>query len=254
MKLINWVKSELEDYKILLRAIPSSVVVLFCTSVVMMNLLANKEVVTGFDWLRLDCGFFLSWMSFLGMDIITKRFGPKASIKISIFAISINLLVCLINFIIIHIPGNWATFYDFGESANLALNATFGGTWYVLLGSTTAMLVSSIVNSTINFTLGKMFTHTSKTEFMVRSYVSTFIGQFIDNLIFATMVSYVFFGWTPIQVVICALTGAIAELLCEVIFSPIGYRISKNWESEKVGQEYVDHSTLREVASLNEGN
>lgn len=246
---MEFIKSELEDYKILLRAIPCSVVVLFCTSVIMMNLLANKEVVTGFDWLRLDCGFFLSWMSFLGMDIITKRFGPKASIKISIFAIGINLLVCLINFVIVHIPGNWAMFYDLGDSANLALNATFGGTWYVLLGSTVAMLTSSVVNSTINYSLGKLFNKTSKLEFMVRSYVSTFIGQFVDNLIFATMVSYIFFGWTPIQVIICALTGAIAELLCEVIFSPIGYKISKSWETENVGQEYVNYAN-----SKKEGN
>lgn len=238
---MNLIMRELEDYKILLRAIPCSVVVLFCTSVIMMNLLANKEVVTGFDWLRLDCGFFLSWMSFLGMDIITKRFGPKASIKISIFAIGINLLVCLLNFMIVHLPGNWAMFYDLGDSANLALNATFGGTWYVLLGSTVAMLASSIVNSTINYSLGKLFNRTSKLEFMIRSYVSTLIGQFIDNLIFAIMVSYVFFGWTPIQVVVCALTGAIAELLCEVVFSPIGYKISKSWEAENVGQEYVIH-------------
>lgn len=242
MKLVNLIKTELYDYKILLRAIPSAVVVLFCTSVVMMNLLANKEVVTGFDWLRLDCGFFLSWMSFLGMDMITKRFGPKAAIKITLFAIAINLLVCLINFLIVQIPGNWAMYYDLGDPANFALNATFGGTWYVLLGSTCALICSSIVNSTLNATIGNLFSRTSKTEFMVRSYVSTLVGQFVDNLVFAIMVSYVFFGWTPVQVVVCALTGAIAELLCEVLFSPIGYKITKTWEFENVGSEYIEHT------------
>ena len=54
------------------------------------------------------------------------------------------------------------------------------------------------------------------------------------------LVSYVFFGWTMVQVIICSLTGAFFELLCEVILSPIGYRIVTRWEKEKVGKEYLD--------------
>ena len=63
--------------------------------------------------------------------------------------------------------------------------------------------------------------------FALRSYVSTFIAQFADNMIFALMVSKIFFGWTLLQCFTCALTGAIMELLFEVFFSPMGYRISK---------------------------
>ncbi|MDO4529019.1 MAG: VUT family protein, partial [Lachnospiraceae bacterium] len=77
--------------------------------------------------------------------------------------------------------------------------------------------------------------------FAVRSYVSTFIGQFVDNMVFALIVSHNFFGWTMTQCVVCALTGAVIELICEVIFSPIGYRISKRWEKNNVGKEYIEH-------------
>ncbi len=31
------------------------------------------------------------------------------------------------------------------------------------------------------------------------------------------------------------------ELLAEVIFSPWGYRVSKKWEEEGVGQDYIDY-------------
>ena len=53
------------------------------------------------------------------------------------------------------------------------------------------------------------------------------------------MVSRIFFGWTTTQCLMCALTGAVAELLCEIVFSPIGYRVAKNWEDNNVGEKYM---------------
>lgn len=44
-KLKNWIKKEFNDYKVLLRSIPSPVVMLFVLSIVCMNLLANKLLV-----------------------------------------------------------------------------------------------------------------------------------------------------------------------------------------------------------------
>jgi hypothetical protein len=40
----------------------------------------------------------------------------------------------------------------------------------------------------------------------------------------------------------CALTGAVAELLMEIAFSPIGYRITRKWRSENVGKEYFEYT------------
>ena len=78
------------DYKVLLRSIPASTVTLFIVSVIMMNLLANKELIS-LPWLALDCGFAVSWVSFLCMDMICKRFGARASIMVSVMALGINL-------------------------------------------------------------------------------------------------------------------------------------------------------------------
>ena len=43
---MNFIKRELEDYRALLRSIPGLVISLFFISVIMMNLLANKEFVS----------------------------------------------------------------------------------------------------------------------------------------------------------------------------------------------------------------
>ena len=128
-----------EDYKVLLRSIPASTVTLFIVSVIMMNLLANKELIS-LPYLALDCGFVVSWVSFLCQDMICKRFGAKASIKISILALAVNLAVSLVFWLLTLTPGMWGAYYDTGLlEVNDALNATIGGTWYVVLGSSCAM-------------------------------------------------------------------------------------------------------------------
>ena len=236
------IRRELDDYRILLRNVPSLVITLFVVSVIMMNLLANKELLS-VKYFALDCGFALSWVSFLCMDMICKRFGAKAAAKISILAMVINLVVTLIFKVMSLTPGMWGEYYTTGlTEVNDGLNATFGGSWYVVFGSSTAMLLAAITNSFINHTVAQHLKNKSFADFAKRSFISTGIAQFVDNLAFAAIVSYNFFGWTLTQVLVCSITGAVAELLCEVIFSPLGYRVSQQWESEGVGQQYLRYA------------
>ena len=236
------IKRELEDYRILLRNVPSLVITLFVVSVIMMNLLANKELLS-VKYFALDCGFVLSWISFLCMDMICKRFGPKAAAKVSILALVINLCATLVFKLMSMTPGMWGEYYSTGMTeVNDGLNATFGGSWYVVFGSSIAMLAAAVCNSFINQTVAKRLRTGGYKAFAMRSFISTGIAQFVDNLTFALIVSYHFFGWTAAQVLICSLTGAVAELLCEVIFSPFGYKVSRQWEEENVGKQYLDYA------------
>ena len=230
-----------EDYKVLLRSIPASTVTLFIVSVIMMNLLANKELIS-LPWLALDCGFAVSWVSFLCMDMVCKRFGARASIMVSVMAHGVNLAVSLVFWLLTLTPGMWGAYYDTGLfEVNDALNATIGGTWYVVLGSSCAMLTSSVVNSLLNQAIGRLEHKNTFGAFALRSYVSTGIAQFVDNLVFAVIVSHTFFGWTWLQVLTCSLTGAAVELLCEVFLSPVGYRVVRGWERENVGELYLQY-------------
>lgn len=239
--MVKFVKRELNDYKILLRSIPSITVTFFVVSVILMNLLANREIQTGISWLALDCGLLISWLSFLSMDMITKRFGARASIKLSFLAVGINVIVSVIFFGISKIPGNWAEFYTFeSDIVNIALDNTIAGTWYIILGSIIAFITSSFVNNPLNAFIGKHCKKDNFVSYALRTYISTSIGQFVDNLVFALIVSHVFFGWTLLQCITCAITGMFVELLLEVIFSPFGYKVCKQWEKEHVGQDYID--------------
>ena len=240
-KLGKWLKTEYTETKLLLSCVPAGVVTLFVVSVICMNILANKTLVQ-LPWIALDGGILISWLSFMCMDILTKHFGPKASNRISILAVVVNLLTCLIFYIVSIIPSN-ANDYT-------ALNTILGGTWFILVGSTIAFVASSFINNGLNFLVGKCFKNNpdGKLAFACRSYVSTFVGQFLDNLIFSVIVFMGFapvywdgFCWTFVQCVMCALTGAVAELILEIVFSPIAYKITQRWKARGVGKEYLDY-------------
>jgi len=244
-RIKKFFQKEKYEIKILLRSIPATVVTLFVVSVICMNLLANKTLLQ-LEWIAIDGGILISWLSFMCMDMITKHFGPRASNRISVLASGINLLTCLIFFVASIIPSNAKDYSDF--------DGIFGGTWFILLGSTVAFLSSAVINNSLNWLIGRLFKENpeGKLAYAMRSYISTFIGQFCDNFIFSLIV-FVFFApifwdgfcWTVLQCAMCALTGAVAELIMEIVFSPVGYKITKNWKENNVGKEYIDYMSGR---------
>ena len=244
------IKNFFTEIKILLRSIPSLITALFVTAVVMMNLLANKSIDTGTSWLALDCGIILSWLVFLLMDVTTKRFGVRAANILSIIALVINLFFSAFLIAASHIPGVWSqSFVEGSENViNGALDGTFRSSWFVILGSSVAFAASAFLNNFLNMFFGRFFKEKNFLAFSVSCYASTVIAQFLDNLLFAFIVSYHFFGWTPLQCVTCAATGAVAELIFEIVFSPVGYRAVKRMEAEKVGQAYIDYLAERKEA------
>lgn len=213
-----------------MRSASQLAVSLLFLSVVGMNLLANKSINTGVEWLALDCGILFSWLTFLSMDILTQSYGPKSATMLSFAALVMNLLMAGMFYAASCIPGVWGESFVNGSEhvLNAALDHTFGGTWFVLLGSSVAFISSAAVNNFINYGVGKILTmRRGFGVFAVRAYVSTFVGQFVDNIVFALMVSRIFFGWTLLQCFTCALTGAVLELLFEVFFSPLGYGLAR---------------------------
>ena len=256
-RLKKWIKKECKETLLLFRSIPSIIVTLFILSVVAMNLLANKSIDLKVSWLALDCGIIISWLSFLTMDMIVKRFGAKASIKVALFGVLVNLLISLIYILASNISGMWSeSFNEYGEIINTALNNTIKGTWFVLLGSTIAFILSSTTNALLNVGIGKFFQkkQNSYMAYITRSYISSCVAQFVDNLTFSLIVSLNFFGWNLTQCFMCALTGALIELLFQAFFTKIGYKISSKWEEQEVGKEYIKLVESNNVKSIDNRN
>ena len=253
--IVKWL-FDFKDWKLLLRSVPSYVVAFLVIATVMMNFAANKIIFSS-KFVAADGGILLSWIPFICMDVTTRRYGPKAASKLTIFALLCNLVVvglmALIAFLHIGIgnvndanPGyaSWDEFW----STYSSFDATFSCSWFVLLGSSIGFLASGIINNCLNYSIGLLFRNNkdSKLAFFTTSYVSTFIGQFLDNLLFATIV---FMGFAPIywgysltfiQCCGSAIIGAILELIMEIIFSPLGLKVYRKWVKEGVGNNYLE--------------
>lgn len=227
-----------------LRAIPGTVTAIFILSVVMMNLLANKSIFN-LPWLASTAGIFVSWITFLCMDSVCKRFGYKAATILNTVGMLVNLLAAILFMLIVQIPGVWAASFagatpEVSAAINSAIDATFSSAWYIVLGSSAAMFLGGLVNSVMNHLVGvKLDKQGTYAEFTVRSAISTAAGQFVDNFVFALFVSFIFFGWTIEQVLVCSFMMMLLELIFELVFTPVGYKISKKWQNEKVGESYL---------------
>ena len=240
-KICTKIKDILKETECLINNVPSIWMSYFFISVVGMNLLANKSIDLKVDWLALDSAFLFSWLSFLTMDVITKRFGPRASSIVSALALMGNLVFALVLFIASVIPGTWyGTEGD--ESINKIFDDQYGGSWFIIVGSSAAFLSSAIVNNVLNWLIGQCFKGDPNgfCAFALRSYVSTAIGQFFDNFVFAIIVSYHFFDWSIVKVISASFLKMLAELLFEVIFSPIGYIYLRYMEKNEIGKGYLD--------------
>ena len=134
-KIKSMIQTQIDDYRVLMRSVPPLVMMFLAISTTLMNLMAQKELLN-ISWLALDCGFLLSWLSFLCMDMLTKRFGAKAAIQLSLTSVMVSLFVSLVLFVTSIVGNNWSAAYNYGNSniVNAALNETFGGTWYVIAG------------------------------------------------------------------------------------------------------------------------
>lgn len=237
--MISKVKSLIADYKVLLRSVPALIIIAYTVSTIAMNLAASKVIFQIGDVAGTG-GLLLSWIPFLCMDTTVKRFGAKAAIMLNFFAALVDLIVVGFFEIVVLLPGN-------GQDYS-AFNQTLGSVWFILFGSMTAFIISGIVNSLLNAAVGKLFKKNpdGKLAFFTRSYVSTYVGQFVDNFLFMFIVYFCFaptywgFGMTIATCIGTGLVGAALELITEVIFSPVGYHLSKNWASKGVGQEWLE--------------
>ncbi len=231
------IKSLVNDYKVLLRSVPASVTVIFCVGTVIMNLSAAKIIFNAWN-VAVTGGFILSWLPFLCMDTVAKRFGARAAILLNILSAACNVFTVLFMALVAAIPT---------AEPYVEFNYIFGAVWFICLSSTVAFIASGVINSLLNAAIGKLFKNkTSLVEFFTRSALSTFIGQALDNFIFIAGVYVVFapifWGTQPLPILTCvgtAIVGGLMELLCEVVLSPVGYKIVKNWEKNNVGAEYL---------------
>lgn len=179
-------------------------------------------------------GILLSWATFMIMDITTELFGKKETMKIYTFAGLINLFIVVLSQVVILIPGVY-------PEQNAAFAQIFSNGVRTALSSFTAFWFGNFVNMQIMIKLKSKSNSNSKFLLFIRAVVSTIFGQFVDNLLFATLafapigLSLFETSWTAILTT--SSFGTFMETIIESCFVPfitipVIMKIKKKLETE----------------------
>lgn len=243
--MIEKIKKDWNETKVLFRCIPALPFAVLCGAMIAMNILANKTIVNE-TWISLDAGIMVSWISFLAGDMLVKRFGPKASIKINIAAVLVQLLIVGLLALGGLLP--WGTNAEPIEGFDSIFCST-GLIWPLSVG-TFAFIVATMFDSLINWAVFKRFKNKQGfAAYAVASYTSSLVGQFLDNFLFGLLFTWMAGYVTFESLWLFAGVGAIVEVVCQIILSPIGYAMCNEWKKHNVGQEYVDLVKEAQIAN-----
>lgn len=179
-------------------------------------------------------GILLSWATFMIMDITTELFGKKETMKIYTFAGLLNLFIVVLSQVVILIPGVY-------PEQNAAFAQIFSNGVRTALSSFAAFWFGNFVNMQIMLKLKSKANSNSKFLLFIRAVVSTIFGQFVDNLLFATLafapigLSLFETSWTAILTT--SSFGTFMETLIESCFVPfitipVTMKIKKTLETE----------------------
>jgi uncharacterized integral membrane protein (TIGR00697 family) len=164
------------------------------------------------------CGVLMSWAVFMIMDIATEVYGEKESIRIYTIAGLVNLVIVILAQISIALPGVY-------PEQNTAFELIFSNGPRTAVSSFIAFWCGNYVNVHI---MAKMKANvkddSAKVQFFIRAVLSTLAGQFVDDMLFATLafapIGLSLFEMTWKDIFTSSMIGVFNETVIEMLFVP----------------------------------
>ena len=209
--------------------------ILFCTCLVVSNLMAAKIFVVG--EVTLSAAVLLFPVSYILNDCIAEVWGYRKARFIIWMGFAINFLVTAIFQLAVLLPPSphWegAPHFDyiFGLAPRLAA------------ASFVAFLAGSLVNA---YVMSRMKIASKGRHFSTRAVVSTLVGEGVDSLIFFPCA---YFGLLPLREMFIVLAAEVAlKVIFEVIALPLTRRVVryvKRTEGVDVFDEGISYNPLK---------
>jgi|GEM_PF-257372 len=157
----------------------------------MMNLFAVRPIATSGGFLLANAGMLLIAPVLVIQNIITAVWGKKTAVRITIFAIIVQIFITILIQLIILTPN-----LPRGENWDLV----FGGSWVFITASIIAFIIGSGLNIFAFDKIKKALDRKKQTSinkgwkiiYSIAAFLSTLIAQFIDSLIFFILAFQVF--------------------------------------------------------------
>ena len=170
-------------------------------------------------------------VTYIFSDILTEVYGYARARTVLWTVLLCSVLAGLLYQLVVYLPPAE------GFTANDAFTRVLGQVPRILLGGWIAVFAGDIVN---NYVLAKIKIWMNGKYLWVRTISSTFVGQFVNTLLFYIIALY---GILPNTLLLQSIiTGWILKVLVEIIFTPVTYYVVgklKHLENE----DYYDRDT-----------
>lgn len=187
---------------------------LFCTSILISNIIAGKLWSLPFFALVLTAGVITFPVVYIIGDVVPEVYGYPTARKIIFLGFAMNLYAVI--FFLITVKMAYPPFFE-GQSA---FETVLGFTPRLLVASFIAYLIGTNVNAWVLVLVKKL----TKAKYLwVRTISSTIIGESIDSTIFITLA---FYGVVPNAALpTMILAQASFKIIYEILATPFTYLI-----------------------------
>ena len=188
------------------------IVAVFAASLLIANLTATKLI--SFGSIIIDGGAILFPVVYILGDVLTEVYGYKRARRAIWTGFGVMVLAVLCFTIVRELPSA----PDYHDQA--AYEAVLSSFSLIVVASLAAYLVGSFLNA---YVLAKLKLRTKGKKLWLRLISSTFLGQFVDTVVFALIAfgSVLSMG----DMVMFILVGWLFKTLVEVLLLPVTYRV-----------------------------
>ncbi len=209
--------------------------ILFCTCLIVSNLMAAKIFVVG-D-ITLSAAVLLFPVSYILNDCIAEVWGYRKARLIIWTGFAINFLVMAVFQLAVLLPPSphWEGAPHFDYIFGLAPRLT--------AASFVAFLAGSLVNA---YVMSRMKLATNGRHFSLRAVVSTLLGEGVDSLIFFPCA---YFGLLPLREMLIVMAGEVfLKVLYEIAVLPFTRRVVKfvkRMDGVDVYDEHISYNPFK---------
>lgn len=197
-----------------------TLIAIYAVSAICSNFFSVKPLSFSFPFIVMDGGLLISWLPFFVSNIITETYGKDVAKTLTISMTIVSLFVSILAVIISFIP----TLSIYEEQAK-HFAFVFDNSIRVTIASLLSFFLANIAHINILDNMKKHTKNDSCFSYLLRTFISGFLGQFIDNGVFEFLafakVGLTSFEMEYFDIFTATLCSTIIEMVFHMIFISI---------------------------------
>lgn len=202
------------------RSIIELLTIVFVVSIIIANTIVGKtwKPFPGINFEVTAAFLFFIFPMIVG-DILAEVLPKRDFNKVILYGFGANLLMAIVYTLVTIIPNPDSFVMD-------AYNLVLGQSLLVFIASMTGYLLGSYTNALIFWALKAKH---GENNFKLRAWVSTILGQIVDNFFFGIIALYFAFKMPFEVVLIIFISETVLEIIIETLFLPITHALVKRY-------------------------